>query len=151
LRPLSDNDLSMEVLFEDSFFVVASTRSPWARRRRIALADLMNEPWMFFSTKGMSGSFVEEVFRANGVDPPRCSVTSYSLQLRMHLLATGRFLTLFQGSVLRFNAKLWSLKALPIDLRIRPMPIAIFTLKNRTLSPVVRVFIEQARAIAKSM
>jgi len=73
------------------------------------------------------------------------------MEMRFHLLATGRFLTVLHDSVLRFNAKQWSLKALPVDLRTKPMPIAIFTSKNRTLSPVVRLFVEQARAVAKSM
>jgi hypothetical protein len=31
------------------------------------------------------------------------------------------------------------------------MPIAIFSLKNRTVSPVVQLFIEQAHELAKSL
>ena len=42
------------------------------------------------------------------------------------------------------------LKRLPVDLPLRPWPIAIITLKNRTLSPVAERFIEAARNIAKS-
>jgi hypothetical protein len=36
-------------------------------------------------------------------------------------------------------------------LRIKPWPLAILTLKHRTLSPVVQLFIEQLRAVAKSI
>jgi DNA-binding transcriptional LysR family regulator len=68
----------------------------------------------------------------------------------MQLLATGRFLTIMLGSVLRQNAQRWSLKALPVDLGIPPVPIAVFTLKNRTLSPVVQVFIEHMRRVARA-
>ena len=50
---------------------------------------------------------------------------------------------------LRYNAKLWSLKALPVDLGMKPMSVAIITLKNRTVSPVVQLFVEQVRAAAK--
>jgi DNA-binding transcriptional LysR family regulator len=77
-------------------------------------------------------------------------VSAASILLRNQLLATGRFLTMLPDSVLRYNAKQWSLKALPIDLRIKPLPIAIVTLKNRTLGPVVQLFIEELRAVAKS-
>jgi DNA-binding transcriptional LysR family regulator len=73
------------------------------------------------------------------------------LHLRMQLLATGRFLTVLFGSVLRQNARRWSLKALPVDVGIPPVPVGIFTLKNRTLSPVVQLFVEQARAVSKSL
>ena len=35
-----------------------------------------------------------------------------------------------------------------MDLGIKPVPTAIVTLKNRTLSPVVQIFVEHARAVA---
>ena len=36
-------DLNVEVLFNDPFFLVVSEKSKWARRRKIELADLVNE------------------------------------------------------------------------------------------------------------
>ena len=151
MKPLSDDEVAMEVLCEDKFFVVADAGGPWARRRNVTLAELSNEPWILFPADSVTGSYIAEGFRADGVELPRHCVTTFSLQLRMHLLATGRYLTILQGSVLEFNAKRWSIKALPIKLQIPPAPIAIFTLKNRTLSAVVQLFIEQARDVAKSM
>ncbi len=150
-KPLSTDDVAMEVLCDDAFFVVAGARNRWARRRKVMLAELMHEPWILFPATSVSGSYIEDGFRANGLELPRQSVTSFSMQMRLHLLRTGRFLTVLHGSVLRFNAKHWSLKALPIDLRVRPMPIAIFSLKNRTLSPVVQLFIDHAHEVAKSI
>jgi len=150
-RPLSDDNLAMEVLCQDAFYVVAGARSLWARRQKIALAELINEPWILYPPNNAISSHFEQGFRANGLELPRPSVTSFSLQARLHLLATGRFLTILNSSVLRFNAKRWSLKALPIGQIIRPTPLAIFTLKNRTLSPVVQLFIEHAHEVAKSM
>jgi hypothetical protein len=38
------------------------------------------------------------------------------------------------------------LKVLPIKLPVRDWPIAIMTLKERTLNPVARLFIEHVRA-----
>jgi len=49
------------------------------------------------------------------------------------------------------NAGRFGLKELPINLPARPWPVAIVTLKNRTLSPVVGRFLECAREVAKSM
>jgi DNA-binding transcriptional LysR family regulator len=40
---------------------------------------------------------------------------------------------------------------LPVDLPARPWPIAIVTLKNRTLSPMTQRFIDQLRAFMKSL
>lgn len=150
-KPLSADDVAVEVLCRDAFFVVAGAKSQWGRRRKIALEELMNEPWIFFPVNSVSNAYVAEGFHANGLKLPQPCVTSFSMQIRLHLLATGRFLTVLHGSVLQFNAEHWSLKVLPVDLLIPSMPIAIFSLKHRTLSPVVELFIEHAREIAKSM
>jgi len=40
---------------------------------------------------------------------------------------------------------------LPIELPTARVPIAIVTLKNRSLSPVAKLFIEHAREIAKPL
>jgi hypothetical protein len=39
---------------------------------------------------------------------------------------------------------------LPVDLPTTRKPIAVITLKNRTLSPVAELFIKNARAMAKT-
>ena len=74
-----------------------------------------------------------------------------SILLRNHLLATGRFLTVLPESVLRYHAKQWSLKALPIELGVKPRSVVIVTLKNRRLSPVAQLFAEHVRAVANTM
>jgi hypothetical protein len=38
---------------------------------------------------------------------------------------------------------------LPVKVPVAPAAVGIFTLKNRTLSPVTGLFIEHARDIAK--
>ena len=40
---------------------------------------------------------------------------------------------------------------LPIELSLAREPIGIVTLKNRTLSPVAKLFIEHAREVAKPL
>jgi DNA-binding transcriptional LysR family regulator len=54
-------------------------------------------------------------------------------------------------SVLRFRARQLGLKVLPVTLPHRPSTVAILTLKNRTLSPLAKVFIETTRELAQSL
>jgi DNA-binding transcriptional LysR family regulator len=145
--PMAADDLDVAVLLDDRHRVVVSTRSPWARRRRIALAELVDEPWVFAANHFIR-ELIAEAFRAQGLATPQERVSANSILLRNQLLATGRFLTVLPESVLRANARPWGLKALPIELGVRSRPAAIVTLKNRTLSPVVRVFLEQVHAVA---
>lgn len=144
------DDLDIEVLFDDPHFVVAGARSRWASRRKVRLADLVDEPWMFPPNQ-IPRALIVEAFKAQGLKVPREAVSASSILLRNKLLATGRFLTVLPDSILRYNAKEWSLKALPIDLGVKSRPVAIVTLKNRTLSPVVQLFVENLRAVAKAM
>jgi len=148
--PWGEEDLESEVLFYDRHFVVVGTRSRWARRRKVALSELVNEPWIFPSTQVIR-ALISEAFKAQGLKVPQERVSAGSILLRNHLLATGNFLDVLPDSVLRYNAKQWSLKALPVDLGVKPRAVAIVTLKNRSVSPVVQVFMDELRAVAKSM
>jgi len=151
LKPVADDEIDTEVLFQDAYFVVASSRSPWARRRKIALADLVDEPWILVPPNNVFAPFMAQAFSAQGLELPRAGVTSFSSAIRTQLVATGRFLTIMAGSMLRPNAQRWDLKALPIALDALSFPVAIFKLKHRTVSPVVEKFVEHLRAAAKSM
>jgi len=145
-----EDDLDVEFLFEDPHRVVVGARSQWARRRKVTLAELVNEPWIFASNHVIR-ELITEAFNACGLELPQERVSASSILLRNHLLATGRFLTVLPASVLRYNAKLWSLKALPIDLGVKPRCVAMLTLRNRTTSPVVQLFVEHVRGVARAM
>jgi DNA-binding transcriptional LysR family regulator len=150
-EPFLDPELDAEILFQERYFVVAGARSRWVRRRKIELAELADERWIQMPENTYIDDSITEAFRAHGLEMPRKSVISFSANLRTHLLATGRFLTVVSASVLQFNAKAWSLKALPIDLNVQKRCVAVITVKNRTLSPVVQLFIDHARAVATSI
>lgn len=150
-KPVSDNEIESEVLFVDDFLVVAGSRSPWARRRKVALADLLDEPWISAPPNNVFAPVVARAFGAQGLALPRAVVTSFSAVIRLRLVATGRFLAIMPGSMARYNAERWDLKVLPIALDALSLPIAILKLKHRTVSPVVEKFIEHLRAAAKSM
>jgi DNA-binding transcriptional LysR family regulator len=144
------DELDIEVLFEDPNRVVVGAKSRWARRRKVTLQELADEPWLFPSSEVIR-TLIAEAFEARGLKVPRERVSASSILLRKHLLATGRFISVLPDSVLRHTAKQWSLKALPIDLGVKPRSIAIVTLKNRTVSPVVQLFLEHVRAVARAM
>jgi len=148
--PIADERLGFEFLFDDSCVVAVGAQSPWARRRRIELAELVGESWVLPPRgSGIVGSFATEAFGAQGLDYPRTSVVIDSPHVRMTLVATGRFLGIFAASSLRFPTRRPDLKVLPIKLPIVRVPVGIVSLKNRTLSPVTKLFIEAAREAAK--
>jgi DNA-binding transcriptional LysR family regulator len=147
----AEADFDAGILYNDTIVVVAGANSPWTRRRKVHLADLVNEPWVFAKPEGPLWSYVTKAFQAAGLKPPRVAVTTNSYHARFSLLATGRFLSVRANLALKFQGKQPLIKALPIELPMTRAPIAIITLKNRTLSPAARLFIDCAREIAKPL
>jgi DNA-binding transcriptional LysR family regulator len=148
---IADERMGFESLFDEPYVVAAGAQSPWVRRRRIALAELINEPWTLPPPGSVIGSVAREAFRASGLEHPRATVITDSAQARMSLLAPGRFITIFQAPVLRFPTRHPEIKVLPVEPRMADMRIGVVTLKNRTISPVAQLFIDCAREVAKPL
>ena len=149
-RSFKEDDLATEILDEDRPYILAGKDSKWARRRRIDLTELADEPWALPKDSIFSAGLAE-AFRAKGLAVPRRGVKSYSGYQRITLTATNRFISAESGSVLRFNADRFALKVLPVDLAVRPWPIAVVTLKKRTIGAVVQSFMQCARDVAKPL
>jgi len=141
------DDLNVEFLFDDPLVVAAGMQTRWARRRRIDLAELVDEPWIMQAPHTWNYQRLAEAVHARGLAMPRASLVTPSMPVMTHFVAKGLFITACPRSVAHFN----SLKVLPVDLPVRPWAVTIVTLKNRTLSPVVERFIECAREVAKSI
>ncbi len=149
-EPVAEH-MHAEVLYDEPHVVAVGARSHWARRRKVRLGELLNAPWTLPPPDSPQGSLMVEAFRANGFDVPRATVVTALGPVRSALLATGHFLTIIPDSVARFPAEKTALKVLPIELPTTRRPIGVFTLKNRTLSPVAQLFITCAREVAESL
>jgi DNA-binding transcriptional LysR family regulator len=144
------DDLEAEVLLEDPMVVVAGAQSPWARLRKIELADLMDQKWILYPPNSEPAALVERVFQARGLALPQASVTTHSHYLRDILLDAGQYLAITPISMLCvYNRNRVAVKRLALDLGIKSSPMAIFTLRRRTL--FIELFIECVRATAKTI
>jgi DNA-binding transcriptional LysR family regulator len=151
LGPPFGEEVHSEILYRDPMVVVAPVQGS---RRKVALADLLDERWILYPPNRTPGIFIEQAFREQGLSFPQATVLSYSLQLRDMLMMTGNYLSIVAVSAVPvLNSKRDTVKVLPIDLgrNATARPVAIFTLKNRTLSPVVDVFIGCVRAVANEI
>jgi DNA-binding transcriptional LysR family regulator len=149
-RPLKEEDLQVELLYPDALFVVAGVDNKWVRRRKVQLAELLDEPWCLASAETVAGATIEQAFRDRGFAVPR-HVATDSLPLWQAMVATGRVLAFATGTRLRFGGKQLALKAVRVDLCAPCGQVGIITLKNRTISPPAQLFIECAREMAKTL
>jgi DNA-binding transcriptional LysR family regulator len=148
LVPIVQERMQAQMLYEEPHVVVAGVGNPLASRRKIALADVIDEPWTLPAPNSGYGSLFTDAFRHVGLDLPRTKVVTSTNLARIALVANGRFLTIVPESVLRFTFGEPAIKALPIDLPTTRRPVAIVAMKNRILNPTVQLFIECAREVA---
>jgi DNA-binding transcriptional LysR family regulator len=149
--PLLDERLEFEFLFHDLSVVATGAQNPWARRRRVALAELAEGPWVLPPPGSEIGAIAVAAFRKNKVDYLGNAVVTDSPHVRMSLLATGRFFTIFPAYAMRFPISNPQIKLLPVELPHARVSIGIVTLKNRTMTPATKLFSEYARDVAKAL
>lgn len=148
-KPSQDDDeLNVEPVFDDHLIVAVGEQNPLARYRSVELMDLTSGAWVLTPPDCWTNTALMEAFRARGLDPPTVRLTTYSIALRMDLIATGPYITIFPGSMQTTCAKRSLIKILPIELPVRPRPLAIVTLQHRILNPVAERFIDYVRDFA---
>jgi hypothetical protein len=116
----------------------------------MAEEELHSAQWILTAPHTWVYVSVARAFAARKLPMPPISLAAPSALLRVHLLATGPFVTAVPGSVLRMGAGRRSLKQLGADLNIAGYPLAILTLKNRSLSPLVALFIDHVPSIGEN-
>lgn len=147
----AEPDLSAEILFRDRLVVVTSATHPLARRRKLALRDLLDEAWALGPNETFLGQLLLKAFRAQGLPMPRAVVTTLSIQMRLDLMETGGFLTVYSSAMTAHPSRRGQFKTLPVELRDEAGPMAAITLKDRQLSGALKLVLNETRAIAKAI
>lgn len=148
---VADERLAFEFLYNDSYVIVCGPNNALARRRKIQLAELVDQPWVLQPPDSVLAPLLMDAFRASGLGLPRPTVLAMPGEVRSRLLESGRFLSIAPVSALKFSGDRLDLKVLPVRLPPARLPVGIVTLRKRTLSPVAQLFIETAREISKPL
>jgi DNA-binding transcriptional LysR family regulator len=153
-RPLAlplPPDIDGEPLFSDQLRVVVGPEHPFARRRKLALAELRDEHWILSHNERMPGTPVPTAFAAAGVPFPERVVVTGSLNMRQTMLGRGRFVTCVPHSMLPFGQLREGLRILPIELPPWSTPTMILRLRGRSLAPAAETFLETLRDLARPL
>lgn len=153
VRRLSDriedeSDLAVEVLFNDPPLIAAGNNSPWARRRNIKLAELVDEPWVLPPPDTDVGSYIKELFGQANLPVPSARIVAASMDLNHALLATGRYLAIYPHSLLMFAGERLAIKKLAVEIPDKVMEFGAIYLKRREPSAAAKLFISCARDVS---
>ena len=94
--------MNAEILYEEPWVIVTNARNPLLRRRRIALADLMDETWALPPADSLTGALLVQAFRAQGLGYPRATIVTNTLPVRLAMLTAGPVLTIVPALALKF-------------------------------------------------
>jgi DNA-binding transcriptional LysR family regulator len=139
-------DIEQVRLLDEALLVVAGSHNRWAHAATMRFADLASRPWVLAPAGTAVYDLVADAHRADGVPMAAPAVTTYSMMLRLQLLACGEFVTAFPESLVRNCSKAWNLVALPLALGTT-LPVSAYTLRSRTASRAITAFIEAARTV----
>ena len=106
---------TQEHLFDDVFVVCASVDHRLARRRRVALEDLVQEQWTLSAPAVLNVEHVRRMFQASGLPPPTVAVEARPLRLRLQICAASRLLSFNARRALRIAGHGLRLKELPVE------------------------------------
>jgi DNA-binding transcriptional LysR family regulator len=149
-RPTS-GDLAVQPLFKSPLAVMAAQGHPLLRRKKLNLADVMDERWTLSPPDSFLGRVVVDLFGRRKLLLPPAVVTTISIHMRLDLLASGGFLTILPAQMLRSPAQRAWLRALDVDLRDTLQPITAITLKKRRVGGAVKLFEQASIEICKTM
>ena len=142
-----EDDLKVEYLFEDRLIVAAGKQSSWARRRKLDLAELANQPWVMAQPSNWSYRVIADAFRVRRLAMPPVCLMTVSVPLRAYFLGQGDYVGSFPRHALGALAERYGLVPLPVKIPDCARSIAVVTLRNRTLTPLVERFVHCAREI----
>jgi DNA-binding transcriptional LysR family regulator len=147
----ADEQLDVEVLFNDEHCIAVHRESIWARKRKITLADLTTGAWVLPPRGSANRAAIQSAIKAQDLPPLRIIAETFSVQLRINFLTNYQAITILPRSMLDLCAESMFLKVLPIPLRTEPWPVVMATIKNRTLNPVAKLFMDITRSQLKRL
>ena len=140
-----------EALYHDQLRLAVGPEHPLARRRKLTLADLMDEHWILSRSEVLPGTPVPVALAAAGLPMPQRVVVTGSLNMRQNMLAHGRFVTCVPHSLLPFARIRGNFHILPIELPLWPTPTTVMQLRGRTLGPATEAFLETLRELSRPL
>ena len=139
-------------LWEDEFVVYASVRHRLARRRWVALDDLVQERWASTAASGfLAWNSLRRTFEERGLPAPQFALVSDSGVLNRRLVASLDLLGIAPRMSVGPSANNVGLKIISVRDMKWMRPIAAMYRNDGYLSPVAKRFIDILQVMAKAI
>ncbi|MGH8632589.1 MAG: LysR family transcriptional regulator [Burkholderiales bacterium] len=119
-----------ETLFRDTFVVYASPTHRLARRRRLTVADVVEERWVLGGREFRPRQVVDEAFLKNGFPPSKVALESASQQVRLAAVAHSQYLGFTSRRFLRQTATS-GFRTVELSVEALTMPVSLDVLYRK--------------------
>ena len=144
-RPLA-GDFEAEVLFENERMIVARAGHPLSQAR--SLNSLIDAEWATTSITFHAEDELSELFRANGLRPPKLMFRSQTALTTMIALTNSDLLCMVPVQWANFELTSKALSRIPVGERLPAPTIVAVRRGGIPLTPVAQYFMDLTRTIA---
>lgn len=134
LRDPSHRDLVSTPLLSEGLSFAAARRHPLARRRSVALADLVPLSWVLAPLPSFTRKAVDQHFLNNGVACPQPAIESLSFHTNLQIVGRTDFITAAPSSVIAHYSRLGLVQRLRVDHE--PVATPLLFLAHRETMPL---------------
>jgi LysR family transcriptional regulator of gallate degradation len=137
------SDLSATPLADDALAIVARREHPWARRKRIAPADLTRARWVLPRVHTPNRTLFERALTARGLAAPDVVVETSDLAVLRGVLVNSDLVTAISPRQLSYELRAGLLQVLPFPLEDTRRVIGITQRTDSVASPGAKILMEE--------
>ncbi|MBX3664224.1 MAG: LysR family transcriptional regulator [Burkholderiales bacterium] len=131
--------------------LVVSADHPLARRRRVALAELLREDWALSIADGRSRQLLQDAFLKAGFELPEPVVECRPFHVNLAMASQSRLITVAMRAEALRGQRLGTHRILPVDVEISGPPMAIFFRKSALNDPVIAAARDMLREVGDEL
>jgi len=150
LPGVSQDAVTVEILYREEFRVVCGTANPLARRRA-RLGELVDRPWILPPPHVPLRQRLDALFLSQTGRRPGDLVESVSVLTNLTLLRESMALGVLPAETAKQYAKLGVLAELSVSLKGILGPVALVTRRNHARSPAADSFLALLRGVAQEL
>lgn len=148
---LAYDTLAFEHVYDEVQVVCASARHRLAKRKIVAMQDLVGERWAITNPALGNARYLSRAFQDQGLPNPFIAMETRSVRLRLQTIACTDLLGYVQRSVLRQVGRRFRLVELPVKALEWRRPIGLIFRKDAYLSPSALRFSALLKRAAQEM
>jgi DNA-binding transcriptional LysR family regulator len=133
-------------IFDDQYVPFASADHPLARKRRIAISDLVSESWSSSTADYRPKQLLVQAFTERGLPVPRFALQTRSVRLRLQIISASMLLGFGARRGVDIAASDFRLKVLPVKELTLPRSVGVMYRKGAYLAPSAKRLIELLKA-----